>query len=56
MEKIELTFEQERPTKSTFRYQEVVESEMVVGTLYIQKAAVAKLGNPSKVKVVITAE
>lgn len=56
MRELVLAFEQEKPTKNTIRYQEVVESEMVVGTLYVQKAACAKLGNPQKLSVVIKAE
>ena len=57
MEKIELTFEQDRPTKNTVRYQEISESETVVGTLYVQKSALeawsTPLGAPSKLKVTI---
>jgi len=46
---MELTFAFEKATKNTYRYQEVendsgLELETVVGTLYIQKAALEALG------------
>jgi len=41
MEKHELKFEQEKETKNTVRFQEVVEdgSQAVIGPLYVQKHA-----------------
>jgi len=57
MQKLEIILEQESVTKNTHRYREIVESEMVVGTLYIQKGALQKLstplGAPQKLKVTI---
>ncbi len=55
---IEVIFAQERDTKNTVRYQEVkcvidgIDSELAVGTLYVQKAV---LGSPppEKLKVII---
>jgi len=46
---MQVTFEFEKATKNTYRYQEVendsgLELETVVGTLYIQKAALEALG------------
>lgn len=53
---IELKFTVERPTKNTVRYQEVTDGgDVVIGTLYIQKSALAKLGNPGALKVTIEA-
>jgi hypothetical protein len=45
--KLTLKFVSERETKSTWRFQEQhANSEPIVGTLYVKKAALAKLGNP----------
>ena len=50
----ELTFEQEKETKNTIRFQEVVEdgSQAVIGPLYIQKHALGS-ESPKTVKVTI---
>jgi hypothetical protein len=47
-----LSFTQERETKGTFRYSEDGD-EPVVGTLYVKKAAAAKLDNPESITVTI---
>jgi len=46
---MQVTFEFERSTKNTYRYKEVendsgLELDAVIGTLYIQKAALEALG------------
>jgi hypothetical protein len=43
---IEITFEEERETKNTVRFQEIVSGDETptIGTLYVQKAAVERLG------------
>jgi len=55
---MELKFKFERETKNTRRYEEERgdNREFVVGTLYLQKSATAKLGNPDSLKVTIEAE
>lgn len=56
---IELTFVSERVTKNTVRFQEELGTEsysgkdVAVGPLYIQKEALASIGNPPRVKVTI---
>ena len=47
-----LTFAKERVTKNTIRFIEDSETP-VVGTIYIQKTALAKLGNPDHLSVTI---
>lgn len=51
-------FALERATKNTQRYVEVVdEGEVpVIGTLYVQKKAVAALGNPEFLRVTVEAQ
>jgi hypothetical protein len=55
-EQIEIVLKKERETKNTVRYEEV-ESESgeppVIGTLYIQKWALKRLGSPEQVRVKI---
>ena len=53
MEKQELKFEQEKETKNTIRFQEVVEDggQAVIGPLYIQKHA---LGDKAPKAVTLT--
>jgi hypothetical protein len=55
-ESLLLTFQRERETKNTVRYEEVV-SDMpsVVGTLYLQKWAHHRLGEPEVITVSVTA-
>ena len=53
---LELSFERERETKNTVRYEEQVTDEPpVVGTLYLQKYALNRLGNPDRLRVTIEA-
>ena len=53
---LELTFERERETKNTVRYEErVTDAPPVVGTLYLQKYALNRLGNPDCLRVTIEA-
>lgn len=52
---IKVEFERERETKGTVRFKEVEEENPVVGTLYVKKAADAKLGNPEALTVTISA-
>ena len=54
--KFEIIFNTERTTKNTIRFQEEPQSgEAIIGTLYVQKSFLAKLGNPRKLKVTIEA-
>jgi hypothetical protein len=51
-----LRFERERETKNTIRYQELAEgSEQVVGSLYVRKAELARLGDPRELAVIVRA-
>jgi hypothetical protein len=52
---ITLTFEVEKETKNTVRFTEALGDGQpaVVGTLYVQKFAIQKLGNPSSLTVTI---
>jgi len=53
---LELSFERERETKNTVRYEEqVMDEPPVVGTLYLQKYALNRLGNPDRLRVTIEA-
>jgi hypothetical protein len=53
---LELSFERERETKNTVRYEEqVTDAPPVVGTLYLQKYALNRLGNPECLRVTIEA-
>lgn len=51
---VTVNFELERETKNTIRYSEVGD-DAVIGTLYLKKSAAAKLGNPEKISVEVTA-
>jgi len=52
----ELVFERQRETKKTVRYQELEGDEPpVVGTLYVQKFACTRLGDPERLTVTIAA-
>jgi hypothetical protein len=49
-----LSFIVERETKRTMRFQEVADNgEDAIGTLYVQKDALAELGNPEILKVTV---
>ena len=48
-----LDFIVERETKRTMRFQEASEHP-VIGTLYVQKGALAELGNPETLTVTLT--
>ncbi len=53
---LQLSFERERETKNTIRYEEqVTDAPPVVGTLYLQKYALNRLGNPDCLRVTIEA-
>lgn len=54
---VTVTFEKEKDTKNTTRYKEVNDTDKrdVVGTLYVLKTAVEKLGSPEKISVTISA-
>ncbi len=53
---LELSFQRERETKNTARFEEqVTDAPPVVGTLYLQKYALNRLGNPDCVRVTIEA-
>jgi hypothetical protein len=53
---LELSFRRERETKNTVRYEEqVTDAPPVVGTLYLQKYALNRLGNPDCLHVTIDA-
>ena len=57
MDSFTITFETEKETKNTIRYSEVPANgePPKVGTLYLQKWAVQKLGSPDKIKVTVEA-
>lgn len=59
MAEIEVKLRKERETKNTVRFEEI-ESESgeppVIGTLYLQKWALKRIGNPDTVVVVVKAE
>ena len=53
---LELSFQRERETKNTVRFEEkVTDAPPVVGTLYLQKYALNRLGNPDCLRVTIEA-
>jgi len=52
MQKREIEFEYERPTKNTYRFQEKTEGSPVIGTLYIQKSLFGSK-EPKNVKVTV---
>jgi hypothetical protein len=53
---LDLSFQRERETKNTVRYEEqVTDAPPIVGTLYLQKYALNRLGNPDCVRVTIEA-
>jgi len=58
-DKIELVFQEDRKTKRTVKFDEVLGDEawsdrdVAVGPLYVQKQALELIGNPSKIKVTI---
>jgi hypothetical protein len=56
MEKITVRFVKERETKNTVRFAEQHDDteDPVVGTLYVKKSAVARLGNPESLTVEIS--
>lgn len=60
MEKLELTFQFEKDTKNTRRYQEEsADGPQIIGTLYVQQWALRKLTNgelPDRLKVTVTVE
>lgn len=51
-QKLELIFEKERDTKNTVRYAEIGDVPNI-GTIYIQKHAVAKTGLKDRIKVTV---
>jgi len=51
------TMYKEKETKNTVRYQEVVSDQPpIIGTLYIQKYAIKRIGDPDRIKVTIEKE
>ena len=60
MDKLELTFQVEKDTKNTRRYQEEAsDGPSIVGTLYIQQWALRKLTGgdlPDRVRVTVTVD
>ena len=55
-DELTLRFERERETKNTIRYQELAEDgEHVVGSLYVRKAELARLGDPQELTVIVRA-
>ena len=54
MDKLELEATLERPTKNTVRYLEDVKDHLpYVNTIYVQKWALAQIGNPQQIRVTI---
>jgi hypothetical protein len=55
-DQLALRFERERETKNTVRYQELAgDGEQVVGSLYVRKAELARLGDPRELTVIVRA-
>ncbi len=56
-DEIKLQFVKEKETSNTIRYAEVENDEMPpqIKTLYVQKFAIKKFGNPDKISVKIAA-
>lgn len=53
-DELTLRFERERETKNTIRYQELAEdSEYVVGSRYVRKAELARLGDPHELTIIV---
>lgn len=53
-ENIQVQFEQEKETKNTIRFNEVEgDGPPVIGTLYVQKYILRRLGNPDTLTVTI---
>ncbi len=58
-DKIELVFQEDRKTKGTVKFDEVLsdiawsDKEVAVGPLYVQKQAMELIGNPVRIKVTI---
>jgi hypothetical protein len=53
---LEITFDKERETKNTVRFEERGgEDPQIVGTLYLQKWALRRLGDPTVLRVRIEA-
>jgi len=53
---LEITFDKERETKNTVRFEERGgDDPQIVGTLYLQKWALRRLGDPSVLRVRIEA-
>ncbi len=56
MEPLEVTLRLARETKNTLRYEETESDEPpAIGTLYLQKFAAKRLGDPELIKVTVTA-
>jgi len=56
VEELTVEFVQERETKNTVRFQEQESPRgdpPVIGTLYLQKWALRRLGNPERVSVIV---
>ena len=49
---VELTFAKEKETKNTIRYQEQTDGDVVIGPLYVQKAALGD-NPPSTISITI---
>jgi hypothetical protein len=55
-DQLALRFERERESKNTVRYQELAgDGEQVVGSLYVRKAELARLGDPRELMVIVRA-
>ncbi len=59
-DKIELVFQEDRKTKRTVKFDEVLgdfawsDQDVAIGPLYLKKQALELIGNPTKIKVVVT--
>lgn len=59
MDKIELTFAEERKTTRAVLFRELLgeqawsDQDVAVGPLYVKKQALEEIGNPKKIKVTI---
>lgn len=59
LDKIELEFKEDRKTKRTVKFDEVLgevawsSQDVAIGPLYVKKEALELIGNPSRIKVTV---
>ncbi len=53
MTEVKVAMQKEKETKNTFRYQ-ALEEDSPIPTLYINKSAIAELGDPDVITIVVS--